>query len=71
VLWSWQLPAGLSYARLHDALKADGFVIYAGQGDLGAQIFRIAHMGDIRPDDLDRLCTALGRHLVSNRERTR
>jgi 2-aminoethylphosphonate-pyruvate transaminase len=70
VLWSWQLPAGQSYAGLHDALKADGFVIYAGQDDLGAQIFRIAHMGDIRPDDLDRLCGALGRHLVGNRATT-
>ena len=29
------------------------------QGDLGRQIFRIAHMGDIREDDLIRLCTAL------------
>ncbi len=67
VLWSWQLPAGLGYSRLHDGLKADGFVIYAGQGDLGAQIFRIAHMGDIRPADLDRLCAALGRHLGSGR----
>lgn len=63
VLWSWQLPAGRDYAGLHDALKAQGFVIYAGQGDLGARIFRIAHMGDIRPDDLERLCRALGRHL--------
>ena len=63
VLWSWRLPAGQTYARLHDALKADGFVIYAGQGDLGPEIFRIAHMGDIRPDDLDRLCAALGRIL--------
>ena len=63
VLWSWRLPAGTSYARLHDALKAEGFVIYAGQGDLGAQIFRVAHMGDIRPDDLDRLCSALARIL--------
>jgi 2-aminoethylphosphonate-pyruvate transaminase len=63
VLWSWRLPAGQTYARLHDALKAGGFVIYAGQGDLGAQIFRVAHMGDIRPDDLDRLCAALRRHL--------
>lgn len=67
VLWSWQLPAGHSYASLHDALKAEGFVIYAGQGDLGAQIFRIAHMGNIRPDDLDRLCSALGRHLGGDR----
>lgn len=65
VLWSWQLPAGQDYVPLHDALKADGFVIYAGQGDLGAQIFRIAHMGDIRQDDVDRLCAALGRHLAA------
>jgi 2-aminoethylphosphonate-pyruvate transaminase len=67
VLWSWRLPAGQDYGRLHDALKADGFIVYAGQGDLGAQIFRIAHMGDIRPDDLDRLCSALARHLAGNR----
>lgn len=65
VLWSWRLPVGQTYARLHDALKAEGFVIYAGQGDLGAEIFRIAHMGDIRSDDLDRLCAALGRSLAS------
>jgi 2-aminoethylphosphonate-pyruvate transaminase len=63
VLWSWQLPAGQTYAGVHAALKAEGFVIYAGQGDLGAQIFRIAHMGDIRPDDMDRLCAALTRIL--------
>jgi 2-aminoethylphosphonate-pyruvate transaminase len=63
VLWSWRLPAGQGYARLHAALKAEGFVIYAGQGDLGAQIFRVAHMGDIRPDDMDRLCAALTRIL--------
>jgi 2-aminoethylphosphonate-pyruvate transaminase len=59
VLWSWRLPAGRSYGELHDALKARGFVIYAGQGDLGREIFRIAHMGDIGTDDLDRLCGAL------------
>lgn len=59
VLWSYRLPEHRSYAELHAALKADGFIIYAGQGDLGRQIFRIAHMGDIREDDLLRLCTAL------------
>jgi 2-aminoethylphosphonate-pyruvate transaminase len=59
VLWSWRLPAGLSYAHLHDVLKAAGFVIYAGQGQFAEQIFRIAHMGDIRDDDLERLCTQL------------
>jgi 2-aminoethylphosphonate-pyruvate transaminase len=64
VLWSYVLPAGLGYAALHDALKREGFVIYAGQGDLGARIFRIAHMGDIRDADLDRLCAALNRILT-------
>ena len=61
VLASWRLPPGRSYADLHDALKALGFVIYAGQGSLGSEIFRIAHMGDIRADDIERLCEALAR----------
>jgi len=59
VLRAYRLPEGRTYAVLHDALKAAGFVIYAGQGDLGREIFRIAHMGDIRPADLDRLCSLL------------
>lgn len=61
VLASWRLPKGRSYRELHDALKALGYVIYAGQGSLGADIFRIAHMGDIRPAELDALCAALTR----------
>jgi len=61
VLASWRLPAGRSYIELHDALKALGFVIYAGQGSLGPEIFRIAHMGDIHPAELDALCAALTR----------
>jgi 2-aminoethylphosphonate-pyruvate transaminase len=61
VLASWRLPAGRSYAELHDALKAEGFVIYAGQGKLGPEIFRIAHMGEIPAAELDRLCAALTR----------
>lgn len=59
VLRAWCLPEGRGYAELHDALRDDGFVIYAGQGDLARSIFRIAHMGDIRPDELDRLCRRL------------
>lgn len=61
VLWSWRLPEGRTYASLHDALKAEGYVIYAGQGRLGADIFRIAHMGDITRAQLDGLCAALTR----------
>jgi 2-aminoethylphosphonate-pyruvate transaminase len=64
VLWSWRLPNGLSYSDLHTSLKADGFVIYAGQGHLGKEMFRIAHMGDIHNDDLDRLEVALRKCLA-------
>ncbi|TDJ44178.1 MAG: 2-aminoethylphosphonate aminotransferase [Gammaproteobacteria bacterium] len=59
VLWSWLLPEGTSYSDVHASLKADGFVIYAGQGHFSKNIFRIAHMGDINNDDLGRLKTAL------------
>ena len=59
VLWSYRLPDGMGYADVHDPLKQAGFVIYAGQGELAQRVFRIAHMGDIRDDDLDRLCAAL------------
>ena len=31
-----RLPEGATYPPLHDHLKADGFVIYEGQGQLGA-----------------------------------
>ena len=61
VLWSYRLPAGHAYPPLHDALKSDGFVIYAGQGDLSREIFRIAHMGDIRSQDLGRFLESFGR----------
>jgi 2-aminoethylphosphonate-pyruvate transaminase len=55
---SFLLPAGLTYARIHDKLREAGFVIYAGQGDLARTIFRVANMGDIRDEDLGRLLTA-------------
>ncbi len=58
-LWSWLLPDGDSYERVHGVLKQHGFDIHAGQGDLGERVFRIAHMGDINNDDLARLDTAL------------
>jgi 2-aminoethylphosphonate-pyruvate transaminase len=59
VLWSWLLPEGLSYKKVHAELKQAGFVIYAGQGHFSQKIFRLAHMGDIRDDDMDRLEIAL------------
>jgi len=61
VLWSYELPEPGSYPRIHAALKADGFVIYAGQAGFAERIFRIAHMGDIHDGDLARLEVALRR----------
>lgn len=63
VLRSYRLPAGTRYATLHDRLKRAGFVIYAGQGQLASEVFRLAFMGEIGEPDLDRLCTALARAL--------
>ncbi len=59
VLHAFELPPGHGYAELHDALKARGFVIYAGQGALSSQVFRVSAMGDIGADDLARLRDAL------------
>jgi 2-aminoethylphosphonate-pyruvate transaminase len=58
VLRSYLLPEGFVYEDLHDRLKAHGFVIYAGQGRLRSDVFRVAHMGDIQEADLERLSTA-------------
>ena len=58
VLRSYHLPKGVRYADLHDGLKARGFVIYAGQGGLVEDLFRISTMGEIRDGDLDRLLAA-------------
>jgi 2-aminoethylphosphonate-pyruvate transaminase len=55
VLRSYRLPPRRSYPQLHDGLKARGFVIYAGQGALSAELFRISTMGEIHDADIDRL----------------
>ncbi|WP_206956423.1 2-aminoethylphosphonate aminotransferase [Trinickia acidisoli] len=58
VLRAYDLPPGIAYEPLHDALKARGFVIYAGQGDLSKRLFRISTMGDINASDIERLLQA-------------
>ena len=50
---SFYLPAGLSYNTLHDRLKAQGYVIYAGQGQLQSKVFRIANMGALSTQDVE------------------
>src|SRR5204863_5234610 len=58
-LTSLWLPAGRTYAALHDGLKARGFVIYEGQGRLAREIFRVANMGQLAPADFERFLVAL------------
>ncbi|MGU7781022.1 2-aminoethylphosphonate aminotransferase [Burkholderia sp. PU8-34] len=55
VLRAYRLPQGVSYETLHDGLKARGFVIYAGQGGLSKELFRISTMGAIEAADVERL----------------
>ena len=59
VLRSYRLPRDRSYQEIHDGLKQRGFVIYAGQGSLAAEMFRISTMGDITDYDMERLLAAL------------
>ncbi|GAB3675053.1 2-aminoethylphosphonate aminotransferase [Salinisphaera aquimarina] len=66
VLRAYALPVGIDYDALHDHLKSQGFVIYAGQGGLAASIFRISTMGAIDTVDIERLITAVS-SIVHNR----
>ena len=52
VLSAYRVPSALDYDALHDALKARGFIIYAGQGDLRTYAFRVANMGTLTPRDM-------------------
>jgi len=57
------LPEGMTYQLLHDRLKEEGYVIYAGQGQLQSKIFRVANMGALTEaqlvgflDAFERIC---------------
>lgn len=63
VLRAYRLPAGIPYTALHDTLKHDGFVIYAGQGELSKTLFRISTMGKLTAADIDRLLSSFARIL--------
>ena len=55
------MPPGQTYEKLHDAMRAEGFVIYAGQGDLRTKAFRIANMGQLEPKELQRAIDVLAK----------
>jgi 2-aminoethylphosphonate-pyruvate transaminase len=64
-----ELPEGFDYQTLHDALKARGYVIYAGQGELAARIFRVANMGHLRLDQFRGFLAALQEVLADQSSR--
>lgn len=62
-LTSLHLPPHRTYSDLHDAVKASGYVIYAGQQQLASRIFRVANMGWLMDDDLRGFLAALEKAL--------
>ena len=48
-----RLPEGVTYEQVHDRMRASGYVVYAGQGELGKIAFRVANMGQIPAAALD------------------
>ena len=60
VLHAYYLPEGISYEEFHDRLKARGYVIYAGQGNLARSIFRVSTMGAITHADMERFLAVVG-----------
>ncbi|MFO0679775.1 MAG: aminotransferase class V-fold PLP-dependent enzyme [Polyangiaceae bacterium] len=60
-LAAYALPEGTTWSEVHDGLRADGFVAYAGQGPLATTTFRVAVMGSMGSGDLARLDASLRR----------
>lgn len=59
VLNAYYLPQGRDYNTLHDYLKSQGYVIYAGQGNFAKSIFRVSTMGEISSDDMQRFLAVI------------
>jgi 2-aminoethylphosphonate-pyruvate transaminase len=58
---SFRLPESVTYERVHDRMREDGYVIYGGPGNLRKEAFRVANMGVIPDAELERFEAALKR----------
>lgn len=67
VLNAFYLPEGFSYEEFHDQLKAQDYVIYAGQGTLAKSIFRVSIMGAIAHADMERFLAVVKQLIVQVR----
>jgi 2-aminoethylphosphonate-pyruvate transaminase len=64
---SLALPAGIPYGLLHDRLKAEGYVIYAGLGNAVDTTFRVCALGAITVEALQGFVAALERVMYEQR----
>jgi 2-aminoethylphosphonate-pyruvate transaminase len=58
------LPEGVGYQSLHDSLKRDGYVIYAGLGDAAKSTFRVCTLGAMELEVLSDFVDSLSRALA-------
>ncbi|MFJ8883240.1 pyridoxal-phosphate-dependent aminotransferase family protein [Streptomyces sp. NPDC102402] len=54
------VPDGMTYDELHDGLKAEGYVVYSVQAQLGG-VFRVANMGQLDATDIEGFLAAYDR----------
>jgi 2-aminoethylphosphonate-pyruvate transaminase len=64
---SLRLPAGVDYERLHNAVKRDGYVIYAGLGQAARTTFRVCTLGALELEVLGDFVESLERALAEAR----
>jgi aspartate aminotransferase-like enzyme len=68
-LTALRTPEDLTTKAIRDALRARGILVAGGLGAFTATSFRIGHMGDIRPADVEHTCAELGAVLTALRQR--
>ncbi len=61
---SLPLPPGIDYDTLHDRLKAEGYIIYAGLGDAARTTFRVCALGALTVAALEGFVAALERAMA-------
>jgi 2-aminoethylphosphonate-pyruvate transaminase len=61
---SFPLPDGVTYDTLHDRLKADGYIIYAGLGDAAQTTFRVCALGALTIEALEGFVDAFERAIA-------
>ncbi len=63
VIVTAQLPDGVKFEALYDAVKARGIVLYGCKGVLADRYMQIANMGHLEDDAIERLLEVLGEEI--------